>query len=72
MGYRFRKRLRLFKGAWINLSKRGASLSIGGHGMTTNISKRGIRDTVGLPGSGASYQTKTYHPGQSRTGALGS
>ena len=59
MSFRFRKRVRLFKGAWINLSKRGGSLSIGGRGATTNISKRGVRETVGLPGSGISYVTKT-------------
>jgi Protein of unknown function (DUF4236) len=39
MGLRFGKRLRLFKGAWINLSNQGGYLSIGGHGVTTNVSK---------------------------------
>jgi hypothetical protein len=65
MGFRFRKRIRLFKGVWINLSKKGGSLSMGGHGATTNVSRRGVRDTFSLPGTGITYQTKTYHPGQS-------
>ena len=55
MGWRFRKRIRIVKGLWINLSKRGGSLSVGGHGLTANISKKGVRETVGLPGSGISY-----------------
>lgn len=65
MGWRFRKRIRIVKGLWINLSKRGGSLSVGGHGLTANISKKGVRETVGLPGSGISYQTRrvgTRHP----------
>lgn len=50
MGFRFRKRVRLFKGAWINLSKQGGYLSIGGHGLTTDLSKEGVRETVSAPG----------------------
>jgi hypothetical protein len=66
MGFRFRKRLKLFPGAWINLSKKGGSLSVGGHGATVNFSKRGVSETVGLPGSGISYRTKQVRLGQSR------
>ena len=58
MGFRFRKRIRLAKGVYWNLSKRGSSLSIGGRGATVNISKKGVRDTFSLPGTGISYQTK--------------
>jgi Protein of unknown function (DUF4236) len=58
MGFRFRKRIRLAKGVYWNLSKRGSSLSIGGRGATANISKKGIRDTFSVPGTGISYQTK--------------
>jgi hypothetical protein len=67
MAWRFRKRLKLLPGIVLNLSKRGGSLSFGGHGLTTNISRRGIKETVGLPGTGISYQTNTYRPGKSRT-----
>jgi hypothetical protein len=58
MGFRFRKRIRLGKGIWINLSKKGGSLSLGGRGVTMNVSKKGVRDTFSAPGTGLSYQTK--------------
>jgi hypothetical protein len=58
MGFRFRKRIRLAKGIYINLSKKGGSLSVGGRGATMNVSKRGVRDTFSAPGTGISYQTK--------------
>ena len=46
MGFRFRKRIRLGKGIWINLSKKGRSLSVGGRGATMNVSKKGVRDSL--------------------------
>jgi uncharacterized protein DUF4236 len=49
-GFGLRKRIRLFKGAWINLSKQGGYLSIGGHGLTTDVSKNGVRETLSAPG----------------------
>jgi hypothetical protein len=55
MGFRFRKRLRIFSGLWVNLSKRGGSVGIGGRGATINLSPKGHKPTVGLPGSGLSY-----------------
>jgi Protein of unknown function (DUF4236) len=58
MGFRFRKRIRLGKGIWINLSKKGGSLSVGGRGATMNVSKKGVRDTFSARGTGISYQTK--------------
>ena len=41
--------------ARINLSKSGASLSVGGRGAAVNLGRRGLRGTVGLPGTGLSY-----------------
>jgi uncharacterized protein DUF4236 len=58
MGFRFRKRIRLGKGVYLNLGKKGSSLSIGGRSSTMNISKRGVRNTLRVPGTGISYQTK--------------
>ena len=72
MGFRFRKRLRIIPGfLWVNVSKHGGSLSVGGHGLTANISKKGVRETVGLPGTGISYQTKRVRIGQQRATAKG-
>ena len=42
MGLRFRKRIRLGKGVYLNLGKKGSSLSIGGRSSTMNISKKGL------------------------------
>jgi hypothetical protein len=56
MSFRFRKRIKLFPGLWLNAGKRGISASIGGRGATVNISEKGMRETVGLPGTGISYQ----------------
>ncbi len=58
MGFRFRKRIRLAKGVYWNVGKKGSSLSIGGRGATMNVSKKGVRETFSLPGTGISYQTK--------------
>jgi Protein of unknown function (DUF4236) len=70
MGFRFRKRLRIIPGIWLNLSKRGvSSVSVGRRGATLNFNKRGTRETVGLPGSGLSYQTKRVPIGQRRGSA---
>ena len=71
MGFRFRKRLKLFPGLWIDLSKKGGSLSVGGRGATVNISKRGVTGTAGLPGSGISYRTRLQPLGRSRKVADG-
>jgi hypothetical protein len=43
MGFRFCKRIKLFPGLWLDASKRGISARIGGHGLTANISKKGVR-----------------------------
>ena len=56
MGFRFRKRNKIVPGLSINLSKGWPSLSIGGHGVTTNVGRNGPRGTVGIPGSGLSWQ----------------
>ena len=55
MGFRFQKRVRIMKGLTVNLSKTGASLTLGGRGASVNLSKHGTKMTVGLPGTGLSY-----------------
>ena len=60
MGWRFRRSLRIAPGIRLNLGSRGmTSLSLGGRGVTVNLSKRGTKTTYGLPGTGLSYQTRT-------------
>jgi hypothetical protein len=58
MGLRFRRRLRIGRGLWLNVSKSGVSTSIGTKGLTFNIGRRGTQTTVGLPGSGLSFRSK--------------
>jgi hypothetical protein len=57
MGWRFRQRIRIVPGIWLNASKSGLSASIGSHGLTANFNpaRRGIRVTESIPGTGLSY-----------------
>lgn len=57
MGFRFRKTVRLGGLVRLNFSGSGVSLGLGPRGANINISKRGLRKTVGIPGSGLSYST---------------
>lgn len=62
IGFRFRKTVRLGRLARLNFSGSGVSLGLGPRGANINISRRGLRKTVGIPGSGLSYQTLTRWP----------
>ncbi len=57
-GLRFQKRLRIFPGLRINLSKSGASTTLGPRGAGGNIGKDGITTNAGIPGTGLSYRQK--------------
>ena len=54
-GFRFRKRIRLLPGVWLNLSKHGVSTSVGTKGLTVNLKGDKTRTTVSAPGTGLSY-----------------
>jgi hypothetical protein len=70
MGLRYRSTFRLARGLRINLSKSGASLSVGRRGATLNVRPRGTRATVGLPGTGLSWSERT-RPGQRGSRLIG-
>ena len=58
MGLRFRKIFSVLPGVRLNVSKSGVSTSLGGHGATVNVGTSGKRTvTVGIPGTGLSYNT---------------
>lgn len=57
MGFRFRKSIRIFPGFRINLSKSGVSASVGGAPLSLNVSRRGVRSTASIPGTGLSYSS---------------
>jgi len=50
--WNYRKRISAGSGQWINLSKSGASTSVGGKGFTVNFGKKGTHLTTGIPGTG--------------------
>lgn len=56
MGLRFRKSFRLAPGIKINLAKTGPSLSLGERGAMLNIGHGRKKATIGIPGTGLSYQ----------------
>lgn len=66
MGFRFRRSVRIAPGLRLNLSKSGGSVSVGRRGATVNLSGRGTRTTVGLPGTGISYSSTTSSRRSSR------
>jgi hypothetical protein len=60
MGWRFRRRVRVMPGLYLNLGRRGASVSLGVRGAHVTFGRHGKRATIGLPGSGISYTV--YEP----------
>ena len=58
MGFGFRKSFKVAPGVRLNVGKTRSSLSIGGKGLTANVSKRGAKTTASIPGTGLSYTIK--------------
>jgi hypothetical protein len=58
MPLRFTRRLSLIPGLRVNLSKRGASLSVGHRGAWYTVGPRCQRATLGLPGTGLFWTEK--------------
>ncbi|NBT48189.1 MAG: DUF4236 domain-containing protein [Actinobacteria bacterium] len=62
MGFRFSRRISLFKGLRLNISKSGTSVSVGSRGGWLTFGKKGTRATVGIPGTGMSWSEKIEDP----------
>ena len=64
MGFRFRRSIKILPGIRLNFSKKGfSSVSIGRRGATLNINRKGEkRATIGIPGTGLSWQTRLDVP----------
>lgn len=58
MGLRFQKRVKLFPGVHLNLSRSGVSATLGVEGASVTVGKAGVFANVGLPGSGISYRER--------------
>jgi hypothetical protein len=62
--FRFYRRVNIFPGLSVNLSKSGPSLSVGVRGAHVTLGRKGIRKTVGIPGTGIYYTSYNgYHTG---------
>lgn len=66
MAFRFFRRIRIAPGLTVNLSKSGASLSVGPRGAKYTIGPRGSRATLGLPGTGLFYTLHEPRKAQAR------
>ena len=64
MSFRFQKRIRIFKGLTLNLSKSGTSWTVGGRGASVNLKDGKATGTVGIPGTGLSYRERLDNPGK--------
>lgn len=65
MGWRFNRRIRIFKGVYLNVSKSGTSLTARAKGFSVTTGKNHARMTIGIPGTGLSYsKVATNRTGQ--------
>ena len=74
MGFRFQKRIRIFKGLTLNLSKSGTSWTVGGRGASVNLKDGKATGNVGIPGTGLSYRERlddTSASGSSKGAGVG-
>lgn len=59
MGFRFRRSVKITPGVRLNASRFGLSTSIGRRDAWLRFGPRGMRSTVGIPGTGISYTEST-------------
>ena len=60
MGWRYRRSVKIAPGVRLNLGKRSAGVSVGPRGAKLSVNtKREVRRTVGLPGTGLSHTSQS-------------
>ena len=75
MGWRFRKRIKIFPGFYINISKSGLGINIGPKGANVSVGPNGTYVNTGIPGTGlyrrdkvssstAKQEESSYYRGQ--------
>lgn len=69
MGWRVNRRIRLFGGIYMNVSKRGTSFTARTKGVSITSGKKSGRATVGLPGTGLSY-SKSFSKGRAEAAPI--
>lgn len=60
MSLRFRNRIKILPGIYLNLGKNGISTTIGPRGANINFGKNGIYLNTGIPGTGFSNREKLF------------
>jgi Protein of unknown function (DUF4236) len=55
VGWQYRRRKRIAPGVTLNLSKRGAGVSVGPRGAKLSVGPRGLTATLTLLGTGLAY-----------------
>ena len=64
MGLRFYRRVHLAPGLALNFSRSGPSLTMGVRGAHVTVGRHRVTRTVGLPGTGLFYTSRSgYHSG---------
>jgi hypothetical protein len=58
MGFRFQKRIRIFKELTLNLSKSGTSWTLRNRGASVNFKEGKATGNVGIPVTGLSYRER--------------
>lgn len=72
MGFRYRKSVKIAPGVRMNISKSGASVSVGGKGGHVTVNSKGeTRVGASIPGTGVSYSEKVSGPAKSSGGSGG-
>jgi len=59
--WRLFRRKNLLPGVRVNVSKSGPSLSFGVRGAHVTVGRRGVTRTVGIPGTGVFYTSRSGH-----------
>ena len=70
MGWRFRKRIKLFPGIFLNISKSGLGLNIGPKGANLSVGPNGTYVNTGIPGTGLYRRDKLNSSEPYSTGGL--
>ena len=67
MGWRFRKRIKIFPGFYINISKSGLGVNIGPKGANVSVGPNGTYVNTGIPGTGLYKRDKVDNSKHSST-----
>ena len=65
MSLRFRRRVRILPGVYLNLSRSGVSASVGIRGASMTLGQDGVYANLGIPGSGLSHRSRIDGKGTS-------